>query len=216
MTSILLSCRNLSKQFGPEKTLFSDISFDIFRGETVAITGKSGSGKTTLLHILATLEPLTSGSIFFSDDLPYKNILHNIGFVFQGFHLLEDRTAIENILLPVRIAGVNYGIKRDQADYLLRRLEITHLAHQYVRNLSGGEKQRVAIARALILDPPLIFADEPTGNLDRETGATIQKLLLEISQERNRSLLLVTHDRDFALNCTKQYELSNSTLILYP
>ncbi len=212
MKKVLLSCKGISKRFNSSPPLFSDLSLDLYSGEKVAICGRSGSGKTTLLHILATLDTPSSGIITFSEELPFSPALRNIGFVFQSFHLLEESTVLENVLLPVSIARLPHAVFLPKAEELLHQMGVGHLVHQKVSYLSGGEKQRVALARALILDPQFIFADEPTGNLDFETAKSIKELLLKIVDETQKTLLLVTHDRPFSQSCDKVFELNNAKL----
>lgn len=214
MTKKLFSASGISKSFNSNPPLFADVSLDLYAGEKVAICGRSGSGKTTLLHILATLDTPTTGTVHFSEELPYSPPLRNIGFVFQSFHLLEESTVLENVLLPVSIARLPQSTFLPTAEELLKQMGVLHLIHQKVSYLSGGEKQRVALARALILDPQFIFADEPTGNLDFETAKSIKELLIKIVDENQKTLLLVTHDRSFSQSCDKVFELNNNKLII--
>ena len=187
-----------------ELTILEDIGFRIAPGEAVAIVGASGSGKSTLLSLLAGLDAPTSGSVLIdgtditqlSEDRLARLRGEKIGFVFQFFHLVPSLTAFENVLIPMEIAG-----RRDAADrarQLLEEVGLTERAHHYPSQLSGGEQQRVAIARALANDPPIVLADEPTGNLDSATGRYIMELLMRVHRARGTTLVLVTHDAELA------------------
>ena len=185
-------------------TILHPTDLVIEAGTVAAITGPSGSGKSTLLGLIAGLDAPTSGSIFIDgidittlseDDLARLRGTR-IGFVFQFFHLLPSLTAYENILVPMEIAGAKDAPGRAKA--LLAEVGLLDRAHHYPSQLSGGEQQRIAIARALANDPPLLLADEPTGNLDTVTGHTIIELLLTINRARNATLVLVTHDPELA------------------
>ena len=185
-------------------TILHPIDLAIEAGTVAAITGPSGSGKSTLLGLIAGLDAPSAGSIFIDgvdittlgeDDLARLRGTR-IGFVFQFFHLLPSLTAYENILVPMEIAGAKDPATR--AKSLLAEVGLSDRAHHYPSQLSGGEQQRIAIARALANDPPLLLADEPTGNLDTATGHTIIELLLTINRSRNATLVLVTHDPELA------------------
>lgn len=218
----VLEAKDLHKSFDyPIKiNIIKGINLTVKRGETVAITGRSGQGKSTLLQLLGTLEPPTSGSIkivnqrltaFNKGKIRNKNI----AFVFQSFHLLEDYTALENVLMPARIGreDISVGSKIYQHGLmLLNRVGLVDRAHFSTKLLSGGEKQRVAIARALCNDPDLILADEPSGNLDKQTADHIHELLLDFAKKGNKSVIIVTHDRNLAALCDNQYELIDGQL----
>lgn len=220
---ILLKASNISKSvfMGREKLpVLKDVTFTLLENESIAITGKSGSGKTTLLHILGGLDSLDAGEVFFKEiPLNLMNISefhkHNVGFVFQNFYLLEDETVWKNILMPPLIAK-KFVRNRDRiyqrAKYLLRLVELSHREKTLARNLSGGEKQRLSIARALINEPDILFADEPTGNLDAETSQHIHQLLLNCVSREKTSLIVVTHDDNFARLCSKQFILKDKSL----
>ncbi len=214
---MILRAVNISKTFRAPKVtpLFSKISLCLEKGQSIAITGKSGVGKTTLLHILGTLEEPDSGEIFISNTLfsPSNGAFlrnQHIGFIFQSFNLLEDFTVLENVLMPARIArkteSVEYGL------HLLSQVGLQDRAHFPAKLLSGGEKQRVAIARALCNDPDLIFADEPSGNLDQANSDIIGSLLVSLVEEKKKGLVLVTHDASLSSLCQKQYILSEGLL----
>lgn len=205
MENTILKASHLSKYFGKGHTevrAVDDISLDIKAGELVLIMGPSGSGKTTLLSMLGALLHPTEGSIIINGEnitelkeskLPKIRAL-NIGFIFQSFNLLEALSVEENILFPsqLRTGGVK-GAKA-RADKLIEQLNLHHRRHVLPQTLSGGEKQRVAIARALINEPKLILADEPTGNLDSETGQEVMMILHDLARDHGYSILLVTHD----------------------
>lgn len=214
---IILKATRLKKSFrSPQYVdVLSDISLEVSEGESIAITGRSGSGKTTLLHILGTLEPFDSGELliagktFNTSEAP---LLRNqrIGFIFQAFNLLEDFTALENVLMPLRIA--RKMTSREQGLHLLSLVGLTDRADFPVKLLSGGERQRIAIARALANDPDILFADEPSGNLDRATADSVSNLLFDLVRAHHKTLILVTHDTDFSSRCTRKYLLSCGAL----
>lgn len=200
-------------------TVLSDASLRVNRGESVAIVGPSGSGKTSLLLVLTGLETPDSGSVIF-DGAPLHSMSNDaradirrdsIGIVFQSFHLIDSLTASENVALPLDIAGVKGA--REHAAALLERVGLGHRLSHYPNAMSGGERQRVAIARALIHKPALIVADEPTGNLDNQTGDAVADLLFELNKENNATLLLVTHDTSLAQRCQRQVRLHEGGLL---
>lgn len=214
---MILEAKNLSKTFHfPKETpLFSNISLVLKKGESIAITGRSGSGKTTLLHILGTLEKPDSGEVLiantpFSKENSHKLRNKHIGFVFQSFNLLEDFTALENVLMPAQIARI--PISKEHGMHLLNQVGLIDRANFPAKLLSGGEKQRVAIARALCNNPDVIFADEPSGNLDSANAHAIGELLLNLTEKKEKGLVLVTHERSLALACKKRYSLSEGNL----
>jgi putative ABC transport system ATP-binding protein/lipoprotein-releasing system ATP-binding protein len=193
------------------------IDVEVFRGETVFLCGASGAGKTTLLYTLAGLEEPESGSVTFDGRSVYESpdwlrarIRNNrVGFVFQGYFLLPELTALENVMLPAMI-GAKSGC--DQAAASLTRVGLGDRLQHLPAELSGGEQQRVAIARALMNDPSIIFADEPTGNLDSKTGETIIELLLGIAREKNTTLVVVTHDPNLAMRGDRRLEIHDGRL----
>lgn len=199
-------------------TILDGIGFSIKRGDTVAIVGVSGSGKSTLLSLLAGLDTPSSGSIELCGQ-PLNSLDEDgraairgshVGFVFQSFHLLPNLTALENTLLPLEVLG-----RHDEtaARELLRRVGLEERLHHYPRQLSGGEQQRVAIARAFITRPSILFADEPTGNLDHTTGHRIIELLFDLNRESATTLVLVTHDDELAGRCQHRLEISAGRLV---
>ncbi len=208
-----------SFQLGPRKIeVLRGISTEIFPGEAVFLCGASGAGKTTLLYTLAGLETPESGTVEFEGTLLYHGgesvqaRIRNerIGFVFQGYFLLPELTALENVLLPSMIGR---KIKRDVAAEVLADVGLGDRFHHLPAELSGGEQQRVAIARALINDPSIIFADEPTGNLDSKTGDGIVELLLGLVRERGKTLVVVTHDAQLATRGDRRLEIRDGTLV---
>lgn len=219
---IILQAKQLSKTFHTPAVvnILNNLNLVIRRGESVAITGKSGEGKSTLLQILGTLESMTSGSLEIDGQavsLFNRSRIRNrkLGFIFQSFHLLEDYTALENVLIPARIGRKNTAAKEkayDRACQLLEHVGLRDRLHFNTKLLSGGEKQRVAIARALCNDPDIILADEPSGNLDKETAHHIHRLLLDLSHQQGKTLIIVTHDHELAGMCSTRYHLANSTL----
>jgi lipoprotein-releasing system ATP-binding protein len=215
----LLKAKGIHKSFKypTYHHILKGIDLEVLPGESVAIVGRSGEGKSTLLQILGTLEQPCEGVLHICDDkvsASNKTRIRNqsIGFVFQSFHLLEDYTALENVLMPALIA--RRSTSKGSSAYergmdLLARVGLEDRAHFQTKVLSGGEKQRVALARAMCNDPKIIFADEPSGNLDRQTAETIHEILFDFIKQENKALVLVTHDRDLAQQCTTQYELRN-------
>lgn len=219
----VLVAHNIKKSFSsPEKIeILKGVNLTISPCETIAVVGASGTGKSTLLHILGTLESPSEGQLsLFGNFLKQHDISHlrskKIGFVFQSGNLLEDETLLDNLLIKAKIA--RKSIHRNSPAYLeaLELLEKVHLKHRkdfLVKHLSGGEKQRAAIARALINDPSLILADEPTGNLDTNTSKQIQDLLLNCCKQLKKSLIVVTHDHDFANKCDRKMILADGILL---
>ncbi len=203
-------------------TVLADISFEIAPGEQVAITGRSGSGKSTLLGLLAGLDTPSAGqvSVFgqmlgvLSEDQRARVRLQQIGFVFQSFQLLPHLTALENVALPLTLAKkIPAAAARQLAAAMLDQVGLGAKQQQYPRVLSGGEQQRVAIARALVHEPQLIFADEPTGNLDGQTAAEIEEMLFTLNRERGTTLVVVTHDQTLSSRCGRQLHLQSGRLI---
>lgn len=220
----VIAAQNLSKTYGKKDNIFNalkEVSLEIKKGESVAILGKSGSGKSTLMHILATLDRPTSGALTISDQDTSKlhtkalNRLRNqqIGFIFQQFFLNPQQTVLENVALPLKIAGVSARQRTKRAQAILESVDMVDKAKQKAVNLSGGQKQRVCIARALVTKPQIIFADEPTGNLDSETGAAVMKLLDELHKEHGITLIIVTHDNDIAASCQRQIHIKDGQLV---
>ena len=221
-TDSLLTARSLPKKVPSpegELTILNDVSLSVKRGETAAVVGPSGSGKSTLLALLAGLDEPTTGQVWLGSeeltalDEDGRASLRNrqVGFIFQSFHLLPSLTALENVLLPLELSGVDHEAERAQA--ALKQVELDHRLHHYPRQLSGGEKQRVAIARAFVTEPALLFADEPTGNLDNKTGELILNLLFDLNAAAQTTLVLVTHDMAAADRCNLIFELAAGRLV---
>ena len=225
MPQAIISAQKLTQKIQlsqKQLTIFEDLSLEILTGEQVAITGRSGSGKSTLLGILATLDQASAGQLTVCGELvsdlneEQRALvrLKNIGFVFQSFQLLPHLTALENVMLPLRLQPYfKYGEAEQKALALLQKVGLDRQAQQTPKVLSGGEQQRVAIARALVSEPKIIFADEPTGNLDGETAQEIEQLLFHLNRSLGTTLFLVTHDPDLARQCQRHFELVNGQLI---
>ncbi len=203
-------------------TIFTDLNLQIYEGEQVAITGRSGSGKSTLLGILATLDEASAGQLYVCGQAVHELNeeqralvrLQHIGFVFQSFQLLPHLSALENVMLPLRIqAHFNYTDAEKRALNLLQKVGLERQSSQTPKVLSGGEQQRVAIARALITEPKIVFADEPTGNLDGHTAEDIEQLLFQLNKELGTTLVLVTHDLQLAAQCQRHFELRDGQII---
>jgi len=205
----LFTAENISKSYnsGTETlTVLNNINLTVEPGEMTAIVGASGSGKTTLLQILGTLDLPTSGSLFFGETellkqspkelAAFRN--NSIGFIFQFHHLLPDFTALENVMMPALIAGKKKSAILRKATTLLKQVELDHRHNHKVNELSGGEQQRAALARALVMEPALLLADEPTGNLDTRAGDIVFSLLQQLCKEHNLSTIMVTHNTKLA------------------
>jgi putative ABC transport system ATP-binding protein len=214
---------SLSRQISTGDTnvhILHDVSLDIFPGEACAILGASGSGKTTLLALLAGLDLPNSGEVYLDgelvseleEDARARLRLGRVGFVFQSFQLLPALTALENVMLPLELAGESRA--RDAAAALLEQVGLAARLHHTPRQLSGGEQQRVALARAFVTQPRILFADEPTGNLDAATGEEIISLLLRLNQERGTTLVLVTHDETLARRCSRHLKLASGRIVV--
>ena len=201
-------CKQVSSPEGP-LTIVDDVSLDIASGESVAVTGPSGAGKSTLLALLAGLDVPTRGRVLLAgedltrldEDGRARLRAQRVGFVFQAFHLIPALTALENVMLPLELAGLS-DARRIAAD-TLAGVGLQERTGHYPRQLSGGEQQRVAIARAFVTRPAVLFADEPTGNLDTATGARVGELLFELNTHAHTTLVLVTHDRELAGRCAR-------------
>ena len=215
-TLTVVNVSGLSKRVdngGEPLTILHENSFSVVAGETVAIVGASGSGKSTLLGLLAGLDLPSSGSIELAGeplgglDEDARAVLRGrlLGFVFQSFQLLPSLNALENVMLPLELAGA--GNARGEAESWLARVGLSHRLRHYPKHLSGGEQQRVALARAFAPKPQLILADEPTGNLDAATGHQIVELMFAINAERGTTLILVTHDEEIAARCGRRLRM---------
>jgi putative ABC transport system ATP-binding protein len=218
----VLEARSLHKEVSsPEGrlTILNDVDLAVGAGETVAIVGASGAGKSTLLALLAGLDEPTSGAVWLEgielsaldEDGRAAERAKHVGFVFQSFHLIPSLTALENVMLPLELAG--RGDARAAAREVLTQVGLAERLGHYPRQLSGGEQQRVAIARAFVTRPAVLFADEPTGNLDTTTGARVIDLLFELNQATGTTLVLVTHDRDIAERCDRVIKMDAGRLV---
>ena len=204
---------------GTELEILKGINLEIKSGEAIAIVGASGSGKSTLLGLLAGLDEATSGTVVISGtdlgqlDEDGRALFRGryIGFVFQSFQLLPALTALENVMLPLELQGQSNA--REQAEHFLQRVELEPRMSHYPRQMSGGEQQRVAIARAFAAKPSILFADEPTGNLDTRTGTHIIDLLFELNRQEGTTLVLVTHDQALADRCERRLCLDAGALV---
>jgi len=202
-----------------ELCILEDVSFSLNRGETAAIVGASGSGKSTLLSLMAGLDTPSEGGVdilgtalnALDEDGRAKLRGASVGFVFQNFQLLPALTALENVMLPLELSG--HADPESAARDILGKVGLAERLQHYPRQLSGGEQQRVAIARAFVVDPAVLFADEPTGNLDTDTGRAIADLLFELNANRGTTLVLVTHDERLAARCQRQLRLNAGRLV---
>ena len=213
--------KHIGKQIGtPPTRVLTDISFEIKDGEFVSLTGRSGSGKSTLLYLLSTLDNPTEGSIEISghdlhnmdDEELYKFRNQQMGFVFQFHYLIAELSALENVLMP----SMKFKLqdqRRDLAESLLSQFGLKDKMHRLPRQLSGGEQQRVAIARALIMEPKYLFADEPTGSLDSVNGDTVMKIICDVNEKQKTTVILVTHDPDFASLAKRQIKLLDGKVV---
>jgi putative ABC transport system ATP-binding protein len=219
---VVLSAVELSKQVSsPEGTLtiLSDVSFDVNTGESVAVVGPSGAGKSTLLALLAGLDLPSAGHVMLNganlneldEDGRARVRAESVGFVFQSFHLVPSLNALENVMLPLELAG--HAKARALALDIIGQVGLADRARHYPAQLSGGEKQRVAIARAFATEPAVLFADEPTGNLDTRTGSTIMQLMFELNRSSATTLILVTHDTALAGRCDRIVSLDAGKLV---
>lgn len=219
-----IETRSLQRVYGKKESEFialADINLTIARGESVAILGKSGSGKSTLMHLLALLDKPTKGSILIAgndasamssrqlDELRNRTF----GFVFQQFFLNANDTVLNNVILPLKIAGISQKERNRRGMEALKAVELADKAKNKANDLSGGQKQRVCIARALINKPSIIFADEPTGNLDSQTGGKIEDLLFRLNKDKAITLIIVTHDDELAARCKRQIRLKDGKII---
>lgn len=220
----VLTAKDLTKTYGKNESAFTaldNINLSIKKGESIAIVGKSGSGKSTLMHILALLDKPTLGSVVIggkeAGKLPKKqlNLLRNkeFGFVFQQFFLNANASVLENVILPLKIAGVGIRERKRRGMEVLRQVELEDKSNNKANDLSGGQKQRVVIARALINEPAIIFADEPTGNLDSITGKAIEDMLFRLNKARDITLIIVTHDEELAARCSRRVHIKDGQIV---
>ena len=224
MSKNIIEVKNLVKiyQDGSEQfRALDDVSLNIKEGESVAIIGKSGSGKSTLMHLLAALDKPNEGEIFINGNNIAKmkkrelNKLRNqtFGFVFQQFFMNPKDTVLQNVILPLKIAKISPRKRKETAMKALEAVDLVDKARNKASNLSGGQKQRVCVARAVANSPKIIFADEPTGNLDTNTGDKVEELLFGLNKEKGITLIIVTHDEALAEKCNRQIRLQDSKII---
>ncbi len=222
--SSIIQCKNLCKTYsGLDVAVLNGIDLNINKGEQIAIVGESGSGKSTLLHLLGGLDAPSSGNVELAGknlsqmSEAEKGLLRNqtLGFVYQFHHLLPEFTAIENVAMPLLIRRLPRETALESAKKMLTKVGLSHRFEHMPSELSGGERQRAALARALVSRPECVLADEPTGNLDRVTANQVFDLLLEINEEQNTSLVVVTHDLGLAAKMQRQYRLQDGKLISF-
>jgi len=224
MPTPILQVQDLHKSYGRGSSRFEalrGVSLEIGEGESLAIVGKSGSGKSTLMHLLALLDKPTEGEV----RLNGKDVVtlsgrelnrtrnRTFGFVFQQFFLTANQSVLENVILPLKIAGVGRAARRRRGLAVLEELELDSKAKSRASDLSGGQKQRAVIARALVGDPRVIFADEPTGNLDSATGAVVEDILFRLNREQGITLIIVTHDEDLAARCDRRIYVRDGVIV---
>jgi putative ABC transport system ATP-binding protein len=223
-SNLIIDAKNISKSYGTGANRFDalkDVSFQVTRGESVAIVGKSGSGKSTLMHLIALLDKPDAGTI----EVDGKDALHMkqrelnkfrnkaFGFVFQQFFLTPNTSVLDNVVLPLKIAGIKRSERKRRGVEILTQFELESKVNNKATALSGGQKQRVVIARALINEPSLIFADEPTGNLDSATGAVVEDILFTLNKDKGITLVIVTHDEELAAKCDRQVFLKDGQIV---
>ncbi len=219
----LMTVDNVQRVFGKGEAEFvalNDVSLTIKKGESVAIIGKSGSGKSTLMHILALLDRPTTGQIILDGKdvtkIKEKQLNdvrnHQFGFVFQQFFMNAKDSVLDNVTLPLKIAGVPAKQRKELALKALQQVDLAEKEKSKANDLSGGQKQRVCVARAIINQPQVIFADEPTGNLDSTTGERIENLLFELNQSQGITLIIVTHDEELAARCDRKIRMRDGKI----
>lgn len=219
----VISCRDLGKTYreGDLVTpVFDGLQLEVGAGETVAIVGASGAGKSTLLHLLGGLDSASSGEVYVAGQSmsglsdSQRGLLRNraLGFVYQFHHLLPEFTSVENVMMPLLIVGESVATARPKAEALLTRVGLGHRLGHKPGELSGGERQRAAVARALVTRPACVLGDEPTGNLDEKTAASVFELMLELNREIGTALVLVTHDHRLARRMGRTLELTQGRL----
>ena len=223
MSIPLLEARNVVRSYGRGSSRFialKGVDLTVQRGERLAIVGRSGSGKSTLMHLLALLDRPTRGEVLLNGEdaahLSAKALSRTrnreFGFVFQQFFLMPNASALENVMLPLSIAGVKASVRKQRAREALEALDLGPQTMKRATDLSGGQKQRVVIARALVTEPSVIFADEPTGNLDSATGAIVEDTLFTLNKENGITIVLVTHDHELAARCDRSVHVTDGLL----
>jgi len=218
----ILIARGLTKTYGSAEaplTVLRDVSFELASGDTLAVVGPSGSGKTTVLGLCAGLDAPSAGEVFLAghslgtldEDARARVRNEQVGFIFQNFQLLPTLTALENVMVPIELRG--NGTPRQQGIELLNRVGLGQRLNHYPAQLSGGEQQRVALARAFINQPKLLFADEPTGNLDADTAHLVTDMIFELNAAAGTALVLVTHDLELAARCRRRLRLKGGVIV---
>lgn len=220
----MITVKNLTKFYGKKDSVFKaldDVSFVVPSGTNLAIVGKSGSGKSTLMHLMSGLDRPTDGSVHI-DDKQFSTMKNKavdafrakeMSFIFQAFFIQGNQTCYQNVMLPLDIAEVSRAKRKKMVQAALKAVELEDKAKNLANNLSGGQKQRLAIARAIVNKPKLIFADEPTGNLDSATGEKIIELLFELNKKLGCTVVIVTHDHELAARCQMQIELIDGKIV---
>lgn len=220
----MISLQNVSKIYGKKDHTFTaldNVSFDIEPGSSVAIVGKSGSGKSTLMHVMSGLDRASSGDITIDGKsiakMKQKQLdtfrAETIGFIFQSFFVNANETCANNVALPLEINKVGGSERKKRIETVLKIVGLEEKINQKAKNLSGGQKQRLAIARAVVAKPSILFADEPTGNLDSTTGEQIENLLFSLNKKAGTTLIVVTHDDDLASRCDRQIVLKDGSIV---
>lgn len=220
----MITLQNITKIYGKKHNAFTaldQVSLQIPAGASVAILGKSGSGKSTLMHVMSGLDRPQSGAVVIDNqpilDLPQKKIdairANKIGFIFQSFFVQPNETVVDNVSLPLEIARVPKRERSARIEEALKAVELDDKRRNKAKDLSGGQKQRLAIARAIVNNPSIIFADEPTGNLDTETGARVEELLFGYNRDNGATLIVVTHDADLAAKCQYQVVMKDGKVL---
>lgn len=219
----MIEVKNVTKTYGKKQSTFKaldDVSFSIPSGASVAIVGKSGSGKSTLMHAMSGLDHPETGEVVI-DGVDILKLKHKavdkfrsekIGFIFQSFFVQANETCYDNVALPLEITRISPRVRKARIEEALTTVELTDKFKQKARNLSGGQKQRLAIARAIVNRPSIIFADEPTGNLDSTTGEHVQDLLFDLNKQGGSTLIIVTHDADLAAKCDIQIYIKDGKI----
>lgn len=208
----MIELRNVTKTYGKKQNSFTaleNVSFEIPSGASVAILGKSGSGKSTLMHAMSGLDRPQQGEVLIDGEnilkLKQKQVdkfrAQKIGFIFQSFFVQANETVFDNVSLPLEIANVPYRLRKQRIETALANVDLSDKLRSKARNLSGGQKQRLAIARAIVNEPQIIFADEPTGNLDSTTGEKVEDLLFSYNRDKGATLIIVTHDKELGAKC---------------
>ncbi|HTK39721.1 MAG TPA: ABC transporter ATP-binding protein [Patescibacteria group bacterium] len=220
----MIELRSVGKVYGKKEHLFTalnDITFSIESGTSVAIVGKSGSGKSTLMHVMSGLDRISSGEITIDDQNIAQLKQHEldrfraekIGFIFQAFFVQANETCEQNVSVPLEIRDIKKAERKARVTRALERVGLGDKAQQKAKNLSGGQKQRLAVARAIVGEPRIIFADEPTGNLDTQTGEQIEDLLFALNKDSGATLIIVTHDNELAARCDRQITIRDGKIV---